>query len=114
MPEIFPFCVWAMELEPLNRTIKRAENKKRNNLEMEKRMCSPLSRLAREVKVGACPGSIPAFAIADSVGLLARRNCAAQPSRSEIQGSGLRGISPALQSRGGDGFTPSSRHGVCD
>jgi len=27
--------------------------------------------------------------------------------------SGTRGISSALQSRGGDGFAPSSRHGVC-
>src|SRR5882757_2343688 len=29
------------------------------------------------------------------------------------RGSGTRGISSALQSRGGDGFAPSSRHGVC-
>src|SRR5580700_7902703 len=29
------------------------------------------------------------------------------------QDSGARGIFPALPSRGGDGFSPSSRHGVC-
>ncbi len=63
--------------------------------------------------MSACPGSFPAFAVADSVGLLARRNFAAQPSRPGMQDSGSRGISPALQSRGGDGFAPSSRHGVC-
>ncbi len=63
--------------------------------------------------MSACPGSFPAFAVADSVGLLARRNCAARPSRPGIQDSGSRGISSALQSRGGDGFAPSSRHGVC-
>ena len=62
----------------------------------------------------ACPGSFPAFAVADSVGLLARRNFAARPSRPGMQGSGSRGISPALQSRGGDGFSPSFRHGVCN
>jgi hypothetical protein len=47
-------------------------------------MRSLLSRLAREVKVVACPGSSPAFAIADSVGLLAWRNFVARPSRPEI------------------------------
>ena len=31
--------------------------------------------------MSACPGSFPAFAVADSVGLLAWRNCAARPSR---------------------------------
>jgi len=30
-----------------------------------------------------------------------------------IRDSGSRGKIPALQSRGGDGFAPSSRHGVC-
>jgi hypothetical protein len=62
--------------------------------------------------LSAYPGSFPAFAAADSVGLLARRHCAAQPSRPGIGDSGSRGISSALQSRGGDGFAPSSRHGV--
>ena len=57
-------------------------------------------------------GIVSGFAVADSVGLLARRICTARPSRPKEQGSGSRGISPALQSRGGDGFSPSSRHGV--
>jgi hypothetical protein len=57
-------------------------------------------------------GIFSGLAVADSVGLLARRTFAARPSRPEEQGSGTRGISPALQSRGGDGFSPSSRHGV--
>ena len=48
-------------------------------------MRSLLSRLAREVKVVACPGSFPAFAIADSVGLLAWRNFPARPSHPEMR-----------------------------
>lgn len=44
-------------------------------------MRSLLSRLAREVSRSAYPGSFPAFAVADSVGLLAWRNCAARSSR---------------------------------
>src|SRR5215469_5321434 len=80
-------------------------------LPWEKRIDGLLSRLAREAGFAAYPGSIPAFAVAGSVGLLAWRTSAARPSR---PGSGqwrARKIS-ALQSRGGDGFTPSSRHGV--
>ena len=44
--------------------------------------------------MSAYPGSFPAFAAADSVGLLARRHCAARPSRPNVQGSGSRGITP--------------------
>ena len=48
-------------------------------------MRSLLSRLAREVSRSAYPGSFPAFAVADSVGLLAWRNCAARSSRPFLQ-----------------------------
>jgi len=40
-----------------------------------------LSRLAREAGFAAYPGSIPASAVAGSVGLLAWRTSAARPSR---------------------------------
>src|SRR5258708_7671177 len=54
----------------------------------------PLSRLAREVKVVRVSGIVSGFAAADSVGLLARRYCAARPSRPGIRDSGLRGTTP--------------------
>jgi hypothetical protein len=44
--------------------------------------------------LSAHPGSIPGFAAADSIGLLAWRCCTAQPSRPGNRSSGLRGISP--------------------
>src|SRR5882672_3645685 len=54
----------------------------------------PLSRLAREVKVVRVSGIVSGLAAADSVGLLARRHCAARPSRPGIWDSGSRGITP--------------------
>jgi hypothetical protein len=77
-------------------------------------MRSLLSRLAREVKVVRVSGIVSGFrgcGLRRSPGSAELRR-AAFPSP-EIQGSGSRGISPALQSRGGDGFAPSSRRGVC-
>src|SRR6266403_3996553 len=54
----------------------------------------PLSRLAREAKVVRVSGIVSGLAAADSVGLLARRHCAARPSRPGVQDSGSRGITP--------------------
>src|SRR6266404_5659578 len=54
----------------------------------------PLSRLAREAKVVRVSGIVSGLAAADSVGLLARRHCAARPSRPGIRDSGSRGITP--------------------
>ncbi len=54
----------------------------------------PLSRLAREAKVVRVSGIVSGLAAADSIGLLARRHCAARPSRPGIRDSGSRGITP--------------------
>jgi len=77
-------------------------------------MRSLLSRLAREVKVVRVSGIVSGFrgcGLRRSPGLAELRRAAFPPCK--IEGSGSRGIFPALQSRGGDGFAPSSRHGVC-
>jgi hypothetical protein len=77
-------------------------------------MKSLLSRLAREVKVVRVSGIESGFrgcGLRRSPGSAVLRRAAFPPS--DFQDSGARGISPALQSRVGDGFSPSSRHGVC-
>src|SRR3984893_12891006 len=99
-----------MESETTDTTTKKAA-KQNNNTRTEKRMRSLLSRLAREVKVVRVSGIVSGFrgcGLRRSPGLAELRRAAFPPC--EIQGSGSRGIFPALQSRGGDGFTPSSRH----
>ena len=75
-------------------------------------MRSLRSRLAREVRVRRVSGIVSGLrgcGLRRSPGLAELRRAAFPP---KIQGSGARGIFPALQSRGGDGFAPSSRHGV--
>ena len=64
--------------------------------------------------MSAYPGSSPAFAAAGSVGLLAWRYGIARPSHPDGSGQWLARHFSALQSRGGDGFSPSSRHGPRD
>src|SRR5579864_601501 len=107
-----------------NRKIRLAAHNKNKERRTEKRMEGLLSRLAREAGSprirdrfrlsrlrtpsvswlgGTAPRGLPAL----------RRFRRAESTARTRQGSGTRGIFPALQSRGGDGFAPSSRHGVC-
>src|ERR1700681_1466779 len=103
-----------MELGVIDNTTKNAAKQRKNRTRTEKRMCSLLSRLAREAKVVRVSGIVSGFrgcGLRRSPGSAELRRAAFPPRK--IQDSGTRGISPALQSRGGDGFAPSSRHGVC-
>ena len=112
-------CVrrWKLEENGATNRNENAQEKQKHETD-ERLMRSLLSRLAREVKVVRVSGIVSGLrgcGLRRSPGSAALRR-AAFPSASErtLTGdSGSRGISSALQSRGGDGFAPSSRHGVC-
>src|ERR1700692_1656605 len=61
MPEILAVCDCALELRATDKTIKKVAKQKENNARTEKRMCSLLSRLAREVKVVRVSGIVSGF-----------------------------------------------------
>ena len=77
-------------------------------------MRSLLSRLAREVKVVRVSGIVSGFrgcGLRRSPGSAELRRAAFPPRKFRTVARAE--FLPALQSRGGDGFAPSSRHGVC-
>src|SRR5579864_2694597 len=99
MPEILAVCVCATEPGATDKAIKKVAIQTERNIRTEKRMRSLLSRLAREVKVVRVSGIVSGFrgcGLRRSPGLAELRRAAFPPC--EIQGSGSRGIFPALQS----------------
>src|ERR1700704_207638 len=81
-------CVCATAGSAKENTIRETTEKRIGQTRMEVFMGVPLSRLAREAKVVRVSGIVSGLAAADSVGLLARRHCAARPSRPGIRDSG--------------------------
>src|SRR5258707_9563528 len=105
-------CVWAEAGEANEITIRDATEKIKRKKRTEVFMRIPLSRLAREVKVVRVSGIVSGFrgcGLRRSPGSAVLRRAAFPPRNT---GQWLARNYSALQSRVGDGFAPSSRHGV--
>src|SRR5260370_15062888 len=112
IPEIFVDFDCAMDSGTSARAAKTWTIQRKNTTRTEKRMCSLLSRLAREVKVVRVSGIVSGFrgcGLRRSPGSAVLRR-AAFPARRTGQGL-ARDYSP-LQSLVGDGVAPSSLHRV--